>query len=352
MFQEFTGAEYLKIDIANSFGHDKLDWDDRIAWFDKHEQQLPFMLKQAEEPALAFAGLEAWNKYVAGEPSGYPISLDATTSGLQLLAIFTGCRKSAMCCNVIDTGHRVDGYTHMYEAMKTMDEIANRIADRISAEIPKASSIDRDKVKQAVMCSLYGSKAEPKKAFGEGKMLDLFYKTMRQEAPGAWELNELFLDLPDGKTTEYITTLPDGFTSHVKVEGKELEMFHFAGAPFEHYNTIEIAASKGYRALGANTTHSVDAFVVREMSARCNYDPEEVANARALCDGGKFGTATDANYQMVEKLWELYQLSGMLSIRIIKYLDFKSIQLVNVYEIIQLLDTLPAKPFKVVSVHD
>lgn len=258
-----------------------------------------------------------------------------------------------MCCNVVDTGHRVDGYTHIYEAMKNTDDRANRVVGSNNTEIPKAANIDRGKVKRAVMCSLYGSKAEPVKVFGEGKMLDLFYQAMWQEAPGAWELNELFIDLPDGKTTEYVTTLPDGFTSHVKVEGKELEVFHFAGAPFEHYNTVEIPASVGYRALGANTTHGVDAYVVREMTARCNYDPEVVENVRALCDGcvGVWAATTE-NYQMVEKLWELYQLSGKLSVRILNYLDYDSIKLVSICEIMELVDSLPAKPFKVVSVHD
>ena len=33
-FQEFSGKDYLRIDIANSFGLDKEDWDVRLAWFD------------------------------------------------------------------------------------------------------------------------------------------------------------------------------------------------------------------------------------------------------------------------------------------------------------------------------
>ena len=107
-FQTFSGKEYLKIDIANNMGLDKEDWDVRIQWFDDNEHQLDALLKQAEEPALYYAGVQAWKKVKEGKPSGYPISLDATSSGIQLLAALTGDRKAARLCNVVDTGHRED----------------------------------------------------------------------------------------------------------------------------------------------------------------------------------------------------------------------------------------------------
>ena len=87
-FQTFTGAQYLKIDIANNFGKDgqgraldKLTWNERIEWFDTHEHELDSLVAKAEKPALFFAGCQAWKAYLNKEPSGYPISLDGCSSG-------------------------------------------------------------------------------------------------------------------------------------------------------------------------------------------------------------------------------------------------------------------------------
>ena len=79
--QTFTSKEYLKIDISNNFGNDKLNWADRIKWFDDNEAHLMSLLDKAETPALYYAGVQAWNQVKQGEAIGYPIGLDATASG-------------------------------------------------------------------------------------------------------------------------------------------------------------------------------------------------------------------------------------------------------------------------------
>lgn len=38
--QLFTGKQYLQIDIANNYGLDKEDWDDRLDWFAQAEGNL------------------------------------------------------------------------------------------------------------------------------------------------------------------------------------------------------------------------------------------------------------------------------------------------------------------------
>lgn len=129
---QFTPLEYIKIDVASNFGLDKEDWDVRLDWFDTHETEILQMLqdvragkhnaqikilRDASEPALFFAGSKAYEQALRGEDISYPISLDATASGAQLLAILIGCEKSARLCNVIDTGHREDLYTNGYQGM-------------------------------------------------------------------------------------------------------------------------------------------------------------------------------------------------------------------------------------------
>ena len=136
MFQTFTGKEYLKIDIASNFGLDKLDWDDRLTWFDEHEAALHLLVPEAEEPALFYAGILAWEKALKGEPSGYPISLDATCSGIQFLTVLSCDRKAASICNVVNTGKREDAYVLLYHKMV--------------AKIGGTAKIDRKTTKQAI----------------------------------------------------------------------------------------------------------------------------------------------------------------------------------------------------------
>ena len=48
---QFTGMEYLMIDVANNFGLSKKDWSDRLDWFKANEGKLESLVKSAEEPA-------------------------------------------------------------------------------------------------------------------------------------------------------------------------------------------------------------------------------------------------------------------------------------------------------------
>ena len=136
--QKFTGKQYLQIDIANNFGLDKKTWDERLDWFEEHKDHLMEMLHQAEEPALYYAAVKAWNDVQEGKPIGYPISLDATSSGLQILAALTCDRAAAELCNVVNQPGdvRADAYTLVYDSM--------------CAQLGESSRIKREDTKRAI----------------------------------------------------------------------------------------------------------------------------------------------------------------------------------------------------------
>jgi hypothetical protein len=354
--QLFDGKTYLKIDIANNFGLDKKTWKERIDWFDRHEPQLMEVLPQAAEPALYFAGVTAWQDIKAGKPSGYPISLDATSSGLQILAALTGDRKAAELCNVVNViktqkldfspeaeAERRDGYTVIYQAML--------------AVLGESAKITREKTKEAIMTALYGSRAVPKEVFGEGMLLKVFEDTMQSVAPAVWELNEAFIQMWNPNATINSWVLPDNFHVHVKVMSRVMESVHFMNKPYETFRTVNMPMDEG-RSLGANTTHSIDGMIVREMVRRCNYDAAKVQALRDymayLADGNELAVLfdDDENADMVRTLWAHYEESGYLSARIIDHLNLHNLHLVQHSVILELLDSLPAKPFEVLAVHD
>lgn len=341
--QTFTAKEYLQIDVASNFGLDKKDWDERLAWFAQNEANLEELTAQADEPALFFAGVQAYRQMQKGQPIGYPISLDATASGMQILSCLTGDRAAAELCNVVDTEHRRDPYTIIYEIM--------------TQRIGEAAKISRENTKQAIMTSLYGSVAMPKQVFGDGMLYYTFLAVMGEQAPAVWELNQVMLDIWDPTVLSHDWIMPDNFHVHVKVMDQVREVIHFLNEPFEVSKRINRPVEGG-RSLGANLTHSVDALVVREMTRRCMYDPQQINYAQGVLESGYAGSPDardlkNPSGKKVKALWDHYKSSGYLSARILDDLHNHNVGHIDDPSVIQeLISSLPKKPFNILSIHD
>lgn len=340
--RQFTPREYLQIDIANNFGLDTENWEDRLQWFKDNEHQLNELVSQAKEPALFFAGVKAWRQVLKGEAIGYPISLDATASGFQVLACLARDRDAASLCNVVDTGNRLDAYTVIYDAM--MEAIGQE------------GALDRKHTKRAVMTSLYASEAVPREVFGEGALLDLFFSTMNERAPRVWSLNTLFKKLWNPLATHHKWILPDNFHVEIKIMGNVKEPVKFAGNTYEVTRKVNMPLPEG-RSLGANITHSVDGMVVREMLRRCSYDPKVIDRVRlALVNVHRSNPVNRINAvgddKMVYLLWARYQETGYLSARILDHITNDNVAIVDRQVLQELVNSLPVKPFDLIAVHD
>ena len=335
--QTFTGLEYLKIDLANHLGKDKLNYAERIKFIDeKSHEELCDLCNELEEPALAKASYDAIQCAYYAIPSGYPISLDATASGTQLFAVLTGCETTARQCNVIDTGRREDAYTNVYT--------------EFCARVDSDTLVNKSDFKQAVMTYCYGSEAEPKRVFGEGEYLSLFYEVLNDLIPGAVQLNEFIQSMWNPTKLEYSWVLPDNY--HVVC--KNYELIEKTVKMFGKTHMFTVKENKGLtrsKSLCPNVIHSIDGLIPRELTYRCNYDVHRVYNLTKLLLEGKADKLTGDN-QLVKILWDHYINSGFLSTRSISYLNESNLHLVCPDIILSRLNSLPIKPFDVTSNHD
>lgn len=337
--QTFTGKQYLQMDIANHFGLDKENWDVRLNWFNTHKDVLEGLLQQADVPAQYYAAVHAWRQVEKGEAIGYPIALDATASGMQILACLTGDRRAAMLCNVINVGRRVDAYTEVYKYML--------------AKVGQQGRVTREMVKQAVMTSLYNSEAIPKRVFGTGPLLTQFHGTMEEECPAVWELNQYYKAMWDATRDTYSWILPDNYHVVCKVTDYVNEQVLFLGEHFDVVTKVHAPTAEG-RSLSANTTHSIDGMIVREIGRRCNYKPKMVQAVRELLLNPTiwYEDCADDFSQTLQALLVRYKESGYLSARILDCIHAGNAHLVPRDAVLELINSLPAKPFEVFSIHD
>lgn len=173
---------------------------------------------------------------------------------------------------------------------------------------------------------------------------------METKAKGAWELNKALQQLWDSNKTRVQWQLPDGFTVDYEVRTMQTEVVHFLNTPYEVTTKINAPKSRS-KELGPNIVHSIDGMIVREMVRRCSYEPAMIQQVIKDIES-KNKSDSRPKDKMVNKLWEYYKLSGFLSSAILQYLDKDNMGNVDSKMILDMISTLPNKPFQLITVHD
>jgi DNA-directed RNA polymerase len=117
---EFSGWQYLLIDVANQYGHDKMLFEERIKWAEENLDQLESLVDQAETKPLYMKGVQAIRKAQKGIPTGHLIGFDACCSGVQIMSAITGCIAGATATGLVDPNVRADAYSTMTETMNEL----------------------------------------------------------------------------------------------------------------------------------------------------------------------------------------------------------------------------------------
>lgn len=361
---QFSGWQYLLIDLANAFGHDKEVFEKRIAWAEENLDVLEALIDESDKDGskpLFVKAVSSIRKTQAGIPSGHLVGFDATCSGIQVMSAITGCITGANNVGLVDPFVRADAYT-----------LCTKIMNEILAAQGLSVTVTRTQAKAALMTAFYGSTREPKKLFGDDSPeLDAFYKAAAIIAPGAWKLLHDLLESWQDGALEHAWQLPDGFNARVKVMKKmedvpiEIDELDHAGFLYTYYvNEGKVKGKEdGTKSNAANVVHSIDAYVLRSIHRRCNYDRELVELVHDLMHGELSrreaaggllepvrGGSTLAYYMA---LYERYKMADTV---ILPHINDKTVQCLDDAHIVGLLRItnmmLEHKPFPVITIHD
>jgi hypothetical protein len=350
--QTFTGWQYLLIDLANQFGLDKLLFEERIKWAEDNLDNLEALAEHAETKPLYHKAVMAIRDAQAGKASGHLVGFDGVCSGIQIMSVITGCEAGATHTGLVNPNVRADAYTSTTEIMNDI--------------LGSTVNISRKAAKQSLMTSFYGSKQLPKMIFGEDtEELNAFYQAAQTVAPGPWELLQDLLASWKPFALEHAWKLPDGFDARIKVMQKmdariEVDELDHATFTYEFYENI---GTKSGLSNAANVVHSIDAYVLRCIHRRCNYDVDMVNRALghinlalALRGNEDYVLEGVRPNDKIKYYVDQYLRSNMVDVVILPYITSDTVhQLPNdmlerLEEIIQQM--LEHKPFPVIAIHD
>lgn len=350
--QQFTGWEYLLLDAANQFGHDKRLFEDRLRWVLENLDRLEQLIPQADEKTRNryIKATMAIRKAQHRQPTGHLVGFDACCSGLQIMSALTGCVVGATATGLVDPHRRADAYSELTLLMQRI--------------LGTSVNIHRADAKQALMTVLYGSTRTPKVIYGEDTAeLRAFYEAVQQLAPGAWELLQVLLNSWQPYALLHQWQLPDGFDVRIKVmETKEtrIEVDELDHATFTYQYRVNEGQEKGI-SLPANVIHSVDAYVLRCLVRRCSYNAPLVKHIHHLIEitllerlaGGAQNSDVDPALAYYQDLYQRFGMADLACLQVLTDYNIGQLSTRHLQDLKRILNSmLQHVPFDVVSVHD
>lgn len=247
-----TNLDALKIAIANHAGLDRNTFKERLDWFDS---QTAFDTKSFNEPVLGRKAIKALKDTAEGKPTGYWMSMDATASGLQIMAALSGCKTTAKACNLINDGKRHDLY--------------QEIADSMNTQLAPEDQVTRALIKKPIMTRYYNSEAVPKQSLNK-KQLKVFNSVLKGEFTGAEDVMKVINKCWSNNVLKHSWTLPDGHVAYIRSQEMVDATVEIEGMSFP-YRYLDNRPSDQYRSLAPNIIHSIDGYIAREMVRRAKY---------------------------------------------------------------------------------
>lgn len=260
---KFSGKEMLLIDIANCYGKDHETWDHRLLWAYNHYDQFEELIHEANQKLLYEKAVYALREADNGFGIGHNMFMDATASGLQIMAVLSGCKKTARHVNLINTGEREDVYTHVSKEM-------NELLDPVHAT-------DRPLVKKPLMTHYYNKQKQD--SFNE-EQEEAFNNVLHESFTGAEDVMALINSYWNDQAYEHTWTLPDGHVARVlvtdmmdaRVEVDELNHVTFT------YRFEANEPGQRNSSLCPNIIHSIDGYIARELIRRSSAEGFEIAH--------------------------------------------------------------------------
>ena len=268
------------------------------------------------------------------------------------MSAITGCMDGAKATGLVDPDVRPDAYTLV------TNEMNNILGGTIQ--------ISRNDAKKAVMTAFYGSKQTPKAIFGEDTQeLNAFYKAVSRVAPGPWELLQVLLDSWQPNALKHSWVLPDNYHAEVKVMQKveaRIEVDELNHSTFTYEFHDNVGSLKGL-SNAANVVHSIDAYVLRNIHRRCNYDAvlvKRVANIiwNELEERRAYSNEYEPSVgsEQIQVYVSLFQANKIVDPVIFPHIDFKNVCGIPtdmLYDLHKLATSmLQYAPFPVVTIHD